>query len=53
MGIKSLRGIAAVLVILGPAAAQYPEWQHSGSLYLLTTPEGADLPASASSSRSS
>ena len=29
------------------AAAQYPDWQHSGSIFILTTPEGADLPASA------
>ena len=28
-----------------PAAAQYQGWQHSGSIYLLTTPEGANLPA--------
>ena len=28
-------------------AAQYPGWQHSGSMFVLTTPEGADLPASA------
>jgi hypothetical protein len=27
------------------AFAQYPGWQHSGSLYILTTPEGANLPA--------
>ncbi len=27
--------------------AQYPGWQHSGSLFLLTTPDGANLPASA------
>ena len=24
---------------------QYSLWQHSGSLYILTTPAGADLPA--------
>ncbi|MCX5670651.1 MAG: DUF2341 domain-containing protein, partial [Planctomycetota bacterium] len=30
------------------ASAQYQGWQHSGSIYLLTTPEGANLPASAS-----
>lgn len=30
------------------AMAQYPDWQHEGSLYILTTPEGADLPVSAS-----
>jgi len=28
--------------------APYPGWQHSGSLFILTTPEGANLPASAS-----
>lgn len=27
------------------AAAPYEPWQHSGSLYVLTTPEGANLPA--------
>ena len=32
----------------GQTPAQYAGWQHSGSLYILTTPEGADLPASAS-----
>ncbi|MEI6807152.1 MAG: DUF2341 domain-containing protein [bacterium] len=30
------------------AAFQYKGWQQSGSLYLLTMPEGADLPATAS-----
>jgi hypothetical protein len=34
--------------LLQAASAQYPGWQHSGSIYLLTTPEGADLPATAS-----
>ena len=29
------------------ANAQYPDWQHSGSMFILTTPEGANLPASA------
>ena len=36
-----------LLAPLGTASAQYPEWQHSGSLYILTTPEGADLPSTA------
>jgi hypothetical protein len=41
--------LVASLLILSPteAAAQYPGWQHSGSMFILTTPEGADLPASA------
>jgi len=30
------------------ALAQYPGWQQQGSLFILTTPEGANLPASAS-----
>jgi hypothetical protein len=36
-----------VLVLTGPVHAQYPGWKHSGSVFVLTTPEGADLPASA------
>ncbi|HNQ90660.1 MAG TPA: DUF2341 domain-containing protein [Verrucomicrobiota bacterium] len=39
-------GLFASALALG-AAAQYPGWQHSGSIFILTTPEGADLPASA------
>ncbi len=30
------------------ADSPYAAWQHSGALFILTTPEGADLPASAS-----
>ena len=36
--------IAASAAIAGP----YQEWKHSGSLYILTTPDGANLPTSAS-----
>jgi hypothetical protein len=37
---------AAILALLPhTASAQCQGWQHSGSLYILTTPEGADLPA--------
>lgn len=36
-----------LLALLQTAPAQYPGWQHSGSIYLLTTPDGANLPASA------
>ena len=41
--------LVASLLSLPPteAAAQYPGWQHSGSMFILTTPEGANLPASA------
>jgi hypothetical protein len=35
------------LALLQTAPAQYPGWQRSGSIYLLTTPDGADLPATA------
>ena len=28
-------------------SAQYGDWKHSGSIYIVTTPEGANLPASA------
>ena len=47
---KSALPLAACLILAmcGPAAAQFAGWQHSGSVYLLTAPEGADLPASAS-----
>ena len=30
------------------AVPPYPGWRHSGSIYILTTPEGANLPASTS-----
>ncbi|MCF7674831.1 MAG: DUF2341 domain-containing protein [Akkermansiaceae bacterium] len=29
------------------AAVKYKNWKHSGSMFLLTTPDGADLPATA------
>ena len=35
------------LAIAGTTFAQYKNWEHSGSLYLDTTPEGANLPATA------
>ncbi|MCY3018282.1 MAG: DUF2341 domain-containing protein [Planctomycetota bacterium] len=38
----------ALLALFQTASAQYTGWQHSGSMYILTTPEGADLPAAAS-----
>lgn len=34
--------------LLQAATGQYPGWQHQGVLVLLTTPDGANLPASAS-----
>jgi len=41
-------GIVLLALLLQPASAQYQGWQHSGSIYILTTPEGANLPAAAS-----
>ena len=49
----TLLGIAALLLApfaeshSAPAPAQYAGWQSAGSIFVLTTPEGADLPASA------
>jgi len=41
-------GLFVFLALLQTGAAQLQGWRHSGSLYTLTTPEGANLPASAS-----
>ena len=43
-----LSSLAALAISVGTASAQYPGWAHSGSIYILTTPEGANWPASAS-----
>ena len=43
-----LLATSIVLMFMGRASADYPDWKHSGSVFILTTPEGADLPASAS-----
>ncbi|MCY2994037.1 MAG: DUF2341 domain-containing protein [Planctomycetota bacterium] len=45
---QMLLGAVLLALLVATATAQYPGWQHSGSVYLLTTPEGANLPASAS-----
>ena len=37
----------AFLALLHMASAQYTGWKHSGSIWILTTPEGASLPATA------
>ncbi len=41
--------LAAVLIAAWAprASAQYTDWAHSGSFYILTTPDGANLPAGA------
>ena len=38
----------SIFVVGRSASAQYADWQHAGSMVILTTPEGANLPASAS-----
>ena len=47
MYLKLLLIMVAMLVSLPEAAAQYGDWKHSGSMYIITTPEGADLSATA------
>lgn len=37
-----------VLVLAGRATAGYPGWKHSGSVFVLTTPQGTNLPAGSS-----
>ena len=44
----TLLGTVMLALLLQTASAQYQGWQHAGSLYILTTPEGANLPATAS-----
>jgi hypothetical protein len=43
--------VSLFIALLASASAQYQGWRYSGSVYLLTTPEGANLPASASEER--
>ncbi len=40
-------GAAILLAMPATSLAQYSGWQHDASLFVLTTPEGADLPATA------
>ncbi len=47
MPARLLLAIAYSLLLVGPSTAQYPEWRHTGSLFILTTPDGANLPAAA------
>ncbi|MBJ7284267.1 MAG: DUF2341 domain-containing protein, partial [Akkermansiaceae bacterium] len=47
MTIKLTTTTLTFLALLHMASAQYTGWQHSGSMYILTTPEGANLPATA------
>ncbi|MEI7957079.1 MAG: DUF2341 domain-containing protein, partial [Verrucomicrobiota bacterium] len=40
-------GMAVLMTLLATVRAGYVGWQHSGSIWILTTPEGANLPATA------
>jgi hypothetical protein len=40
-------GMAMLCTLVGAASAQFPGWQHCGSMYILTTPDGANLPTAA------
>jgi hypothetical protein len=41
-------GLAALACTSQTASAQYPGWKETGSIFLNTTPDGANLPATAS-----
>lgn len=43
-----IRGVILLAGFLQTASAQFSDWRYSGSIYLLTTPEGANLPPTAS-----
>ncbi len=43
-----LRLLAALVISSGTLFAQYPDWKNTGSLFLNTTLDGANLPAAAS-----
>ncbi len=43
-----VRVLVVILLSALPASAQYPGWQYSGALTILTTPDGANLAAAAS-----
>ncbi len=40
--------LLAMIGLFGSSVAQYAGWQHSGSLFILTSPDGANIPAAAS-----
>ena len=39
--------VVLMLTAASGVSAQYADWRHAGSMYILTTPEGADMPVSA------
>lgn len=42
-----LLAVVTLVASASQASAQYPGWRQTGSLHILTTPDGADLPATA------
>ena len=42
-----ITGMTVLMTLLATARAGYDGWRHSGSIWILTTPEGADMPATA------
>lgn len=44
----SVLAVSLTICLVQSAIAQYSGWQHSSSIYVITTPEGANLPATAS-----
>lgn len=47
MSTRSAFALFALVAVIGSARGDYPGWKHSGSVFVLTTPDGANLPASA------
>ena len=41
-------GVVILLLVFQMASTQYKDWKYSGSMYILTTPDGAALPETAS-----
>ena len=46
MNSRPALALFALVAAIGSAPADYPGWKHSGSMFILTTPDGADLPES-------
>ena len=44
---RSALTLFVLVAVTGSAPADYPGWKHSGSVFVLTTAEGANLPVSA------
>ncbi len=47
MNKKMMISALIVMGLISAVQAQYADWQQAGSIYILTTPEGANLPATA------